>query len=129
VIRLLASVMFLMLISACQETDLSKLPPKERAAVESLAWLKSANAEEDAKEALKRGDKRLLAMATRGLNLPGVNAELSSKAKSVCGIRYLEGTTDMVQGDTHLQALKKAQKYASEYNQLILDNCIELSGP
>ena len=115
-------------LSGCQGTeqiDLSTLSVQEREAVASLAWLHKADAERDAKQAIARGDKRLLAMATRNPSLPGVPAESVSKLKSVCGIRYLAGTTDMVFGDTHLKLLKAAQEYATAYNRLMQDACLK----
>lgn len=117
----------LLLLTACQtgeQIDMSQVTPKEKNAVESLLWLKQANAENDARQNLDRGDKRLLAMATRGSNIPGVAPELMSKAKSVCGVRYLPGSTDMVMGETHLKLLQAAEAYAENYNRLVIDHCL-----
>ncbi len=111
----------------CQEIDVSQMSPEEREAVTSLAWLKNADATKDAGTAIKRGDHRLIAMATRSPTLPGVPVESSSKAKSVCGIRYLEGSTDAVVSDLHLKLLQEAQKYAEQYNHIMLKRCLNRS--
>jgi len=115
------------LLSACHEIDLidmSQVTPQEKGAVESLMWLKEADAQRDAQEGLKRGDKRLLAMATRGGHLPGIDPELVSKAKSVCGVRYLPGSTDTVTGETHLKLLQLAEDYAADYNRVMIKRCL-----
>jgi len=125
--RILAPLLIVMTLTGCQgidQIDPSTLTPEEREAVEALAWLKQADAARDAAQAIQRGDKRLLAMATRAPNMPGVPAESTSKAKSECGIRYLEGSTDAVLGDAHLKLLQAAQEYASQYNKLMLDACL-----
>ena len=126
--RIIPLLAIILSMTGCQETeqiDLSTLSPQEREAVTSLAWLRNADASRDAEQAIKRGDKRLLAMATRNPNMPGVPAESASKIKTVCGIRYLQGSTDMVFGDVHLKLLQAAQEYATEYNQLMLDACLK----
>ena len=118
----------MLLLSACQngsQIDMSQVTEEEKSAVESLIWLQSANAANDAQESLARGDKRLLAMATRGGHFPGVEPELASKAKSVCGVRYLPGSTDTVMGQSHLKLLQAAESYASDYNRIMIQNCLQ----
>ncbi len=125
--KLLLSLLSLVLLSACQEIDnidMSKVTPQEQSAVDSLMWLKQANAQKDAQQGLNRGDKRLLAMATRGTQLPGIEPELESKAKSVCGVRYLPGSTDTVMGETHLKLLQIAEDYAADYNRIMITQCL-----
>ncbi len=127
--RIFTTLMIILGMTGCQEMeqiDLSSLSSKEREAVTSLAWLKDADASRDAQQAIERGDKRLLAMATRNPNMPGVPPESASKIKTVCGIRYMEGSTDMVFGDVHQKLLQAAREYAVEYNKLMLDACLNL---
>ncbi|KRT53828.1 hypothetical protein Ga0074115_101163 [endosymbiont of Ridgeia piscesae] len=117
-----------LILHGCQEgeqIDLSNLPAEEQQVLTALAWLKGADAERDAQQAFARGDLRLLAMATRGASMPGIPTELASKAKSVCGIRYLEGSTDAVVSDMHLKLLQKAEKYAATYNGIMLQHCMK----
>lgn len=125
--KLLLPLLSWILLSACQgmdRVDTSKVTPQEKEAVESLLWLKQADAQRDAREGVQRGDKRLLAMATRGGHLPGIAPELTSKAKSVCGLRYLPGSTDTVMGKTHLKLLQLAEEYAENYNRIMLKQCM-----
>ena len=103
---------------------MSQVTPQEQSAVESLLWLQQADAAKDARQGVERGDKRLLAMASRGSHLPGVPPELASKAKSVCGVRYLPGSTDMVMGQTHLKLLQAAEGYAADYNRIMITHCL-----
>jgi hypothetical protein len=117
-----------LLFTACQEMesiDMSQLSAEEKKAVESLLWLKDANPDEHAAEALEKGDKRLMAMASRATTLPGVEPEVLSKAKSICGIRYLEGSTDTVFGETHLKLIQQASEYAAAYNRIVIEQCMD----
>ncbi|MCG7982132.1 MAG: glutamyl-tRNA amidotransferase [Candidatus Thiodiazotropha lotti] len=127
-IRRAIFITLLLTLAACQNTqdiDLNQLDPVERKSVESLVWLNDANVEREVQTALDKRDKRLLGMMGRGTDLPGVPAELTSRAKTVCGIRYVEGSTDVVRGEVHLQLLQRAYDYAEAYNQAMLKHCIE----
>lgn len=126
--KFLPPLLSLLLLTACKEgnhVDMSQVTPKERSAVESLLWLQQADAAKDATQSLARGDKRLLAMATRGSHIPGITLELASKAKSICGVRYLPGSTDTVMGQTHLKLLQAAEGYAADYNRIMIDHCLQ----
>ncbi|MEW8071021.1 MAG: glutamyl-tRNA amidotransferase [Candidatus Thiodiazotropha sp.] len=117
-----------LVFTACQEVegiDMSQLSPEEKKAVESLLWVKDANPDKSAAEALGKGDKRLMAMASRTTILPGIEPALISKAKSICGIRYMEGSTDTVFGDTHLKLIQRASEYAAAYNRIVIEQCME----
>ncbi|MEW8508166.1 MAG: glutamyl-tRNA amidotransferase [Candidatus Thiodiazotropha sp.] len=117
-----------LLFSACQELekiDMSQLSPEEKKAVESLLWVEDANPDKQAAEALEKGDKRLMAMASRATMLPGIEPELHSKAKSICGIRYLEGSTDTVFGEIHLRYIQRASEFAAIYNRIVVDRCMD----
>ncbi|MES9838138.1 MAG: glutamyl-tRNA amidotransferase [Candidatus Thiodiazotropha sp.] len=117
-----------LLFGACQEMeriDTSQLSADEKKAVESLLWVEDADAGKQAAEALEKGDKRLIAMASRATMLPGIEPELQSKAKSICGIRYLDGSTDTVFGEIHLQLIQRASDYAAAYNKIVIEKCME----
>jgi hypothetical protein len=105
--------------------DMSQLSDKEKKAVESLLWLKDTDPVISATEALNKGDKRLMAMASRATVLPGIETELVSKAKSICGIRYLEGSTDTVFGETHLKLIQYASDFAATYNKIVIEQCMK----
>jgi hypothetical protein len=126
--KFLPTLLTLLLLAGCQEgsqIDMSQVPAKEKSAVESLLWLQKADAAKDAQQGLSRGDKRLLAMAIRGSHIPGIAPEMVSKAKSVCGVRYLPGSTDTVMGETHLKLLQAAEGYAADYNRIMIEHCLQ----
>ena len=125
--KFLFPLLSVILLTACQQgekIDMNQVTPEERDAVESLIWVKQANAESDARDSLNRGDTRLLAMATRGSYIPGIDPEQSTKAKNVCGVRYLPGSTDTVLGDIHLKLLQAAEAYATAYNKIMIGHCL-----
>jgi hypothetical protein len=114
-------------LSACQnpyDVDLTQMSPDERRGVESLIWLQHADAEQDTHDALSRNDKRLLIMTGRSPDLPGVAPELASKAKSICGVRYVKGSTDTVYGEMHLKMLQAASDYSAAYNRIMINYCM-----
>jgi hypothetical protein len=88
-----------------------------------LQWVKQADAELDAKAALAKGDFRLLAMAQRGMFIPGVDQDLTAQYELKCGIRLVDGYTDAVRGEEHLRLLKMAHTYALHYNEIIKTSC------
>jgi hypothetical protein len=125
--RILHLLFLGMALTGCQEMDQidpSSLSPREREAVSALSWLRHADAQRDAAQAGEQGDTRLYLMASRSPTLPGIPAEQAESAKASCGTRILPGSTDMVQGGTHLKLLQQAQDYAAEYNHLMLDTCL-----
>jgi len=89
-----------------------------------LQWVKDADAELDAKQALQKGDFRLMAMAQRGIVIPGVDQALSEQYELKCGIRLIDGVTDTVRGEEHLKLMQKAHSYAKQYNEIIKSRCI-----
>ncbi len=88
-----------------------------------LLWVKDADAELDAKAALKKGDFRLLAFSQRGTIIPGIDSSLNNEYELKCGIRMLEGMTDTVRGQEHLELMQQVHAYAKAYNELIKQSC------
>ena len=105
-------------MTACV-TDTPALSDAEK----SLAWVKDANPTQDAKAALQQGDFRLMALAQRSIVIPGVSDKHREKYEKACGVRMLEGFTDSVRGEAHLELLKKAHSYARQYNEIIRSRC------
>ncbi len=89
----------------------------------ALDWVKTANVEEDARAAQRRGDYQLLALAGRGEQLPGLPIERVEYLKQQCGVRYLSGSTDVIRDQAHLQLLLQVSNYAAQYNQLMVKDC------
>ena len=80
--------------------------------VQKLQWLDSADPQADANQAVKQNDLRLLGLATRSVNIPGVDPDLQLKYEEACGVQLIEGISDVVRSDEHLRLMQKARSYA-----------------
>jgi hypothetical protein len=100
-------------------TDLKALDPN----VQMLQWLDAADPQADAQQAVKTGDLRLLGMATRSINIPGVEADQVMKYEAKCGYQLIDGFSDVVSSDEHLRLMQKARSYALKYNTIIMTYC------
>jgi len=91
--------------------------------VQKLQWLDAADAQADANQAVKQGDLRLLGLATRSVNIPGVDKDETLKYEESCGVQLIEGISDVVRSDEHLRLMQKARSYALKYNAIIKQHC------
>ena len=91
--------------------------------VQKLQWLDTADAQADAQQAVKQNDLRLLGLATRAVNIPGVDAAQAVKYEQSCGVQLIEGVSDVVRSDEHLRLMQKARAYALQYNAIIKTHC------
>ena len=91
--------------------------------VQKLQWLDAADPQADALQAVKQNDLRLLGLATRSINIPGVKAEDTAKYEQSCGVQLIEGISDVVRSDEHLRLMQKARSYALQYNAIIKTHC------
>ncbi|MFT7556608.1 MAG: hypothetical protein ACI9LO_002937 [Planctomycetota bacterium] len=91
--------------------------------VKKLQWLDAADAQADANHAVKQGDLRLLGLATRSVNLPGIIKEQTLKYEKKCGVQLIEGISDVIRSDEHLRLMQKARSYALKYNAIIKTYC------
>ncbi len=114
---LLTSVFFLFLIS-CASNSVTIDPN-----VQKLQWLDAADPQTDAQQAIKKGDLRLLGLATRAVSIPGVKKEESYLYEKECGVQLIEGISDVVRSDEHLRLMQKARSYALKYNAIIKTVC------
>ena len=88
---------------------------------QQVAQLKPSNAAADAKNALSRGDKRLLAVYGYALELPGIDGDLA-KMRAIYGLRLLR-TAAARRGNKDEQERafqKSARLYAAAYNRVII---------
>ena len=77
--------------------------------------------EEDARLRMKHGDFRLIGIGGLGVTYPGLkNMELLCKI----GGRYIEGTSDMIEGKEHADLIEKFREYATKYNKIIINTWI-----
>lgn len=88
-----------------------------------LQWVLDANGQEDALSALKKGDFRLMAMAQRGIVIPGIDNDQKNQYELKCGIKMIDGISDTVRNEGHLELMKKAHSYAKQYNTVIKSRC------
>ncbi|MFT6387157.1 MAG: hypothetical protein ACJAUP_000527 [Cellvibrionaceae bacterium] len=93
--------------------------------LQELAWANSADAEKDARKAFSKKDYRLYIVAGRGERVVGVDSAQAKDLKQLCGTQYIQGSTDVVRGDQHMEALKKAYDYAEKYNQIVVKHCLD----
>ena len=91
--------------------------------VQKLQWLDSADPQADANQAVKQNDLRLLGLATRSVNIPGVQRADMLKYEEACGVQLIEGISDVVRSDEHLRLMQKARSYALKYNAIIKLHC------
>ena len=91
--------------------------------VQKLQWLDAADPQADAEQAVKINDLRLLGLATRSVNIPGVTKEETLKYEESCGVQLIEGISDVVRSDEHLRLMQKARSYALKYNAIIKLHC------
>ena len=91
--------------------------------VQKLQWLDAADPQADANQAVKKNDLRLLGLATRSVNIPGISKADTLKYEEHCGVQLIEGISDVVRSDEHLRLMQKARSYALKYNAVIKTHC------
>lgn len=91
--------------------------------VQKLQWLDAADPQADANQAVKQQDFRLLGLATRSVNIPGIPTDDILKYEEACGVQLIEGISDVVRSDEHLRLMQKARSYALKYNAVIKLYC------
>jgi len=91
--------------------------------VQKLQWLDAADPQADASQAVKQNDLRLLGLATRAVNIPGIEADQMLKYEEHCGVQLIAGISDVVRSDEHLRLMQKARSYALKYNAIIKTHC------
>lgn len=125
---LLLSIM--LFLSACQaapqKTDLSGngLVEKEKKVLQQMQWLKTANAEKFANNAIRHKNFKLYAISGRNIRIPGISTQQKNKLKSQCTIVTIKGTGDTFYSQKHLKLRKLAAKFALQHNKLILPHCL-----
>jgi hypothetical protein len=107
-----------LLLASCA-TSSSEIEPY----VQKLQWLDAADPQADANQAVKKNDFRLLGLATRTVNIPGISKEDSLKYEESCGVQLIEGISDVVRSDEHLRLMQKARSYALKYNAIVKTHC------
>jgi hypothetical protein len=117
-ITLLVVTLLFAMISGCASTA-EPIDPY----VQQLQWLDAADPQADANQAVKQNDLRLLGLATRSVNIPGIEKNDLLKYEEACGVQLIEGISDVVRSDEHLRLMQKARSYALKYNAIIKLHC------
>ena len=110
--------LFFLILNACASSSMAIDPY-----VQKLQWLDAADPQKDAQQAIKKGDLRLLGLATKALHIPGVKKEDSYQYEKECGVQLIDGISDVVRSDEHLRLMQKARSYALRYNAIIKTEC------
>ncbi|MCK5918534.1 MAG: hypothetical protein KAG34_08915 [Cocleimonas sp.] len=101
-------------------------PPKQskdHEFIQKLADLNQRNPVADAQQAIASGDKKFIAKAGRGLNIPSIDVNTYSMLKGQCGLRYERGFGDQLYGQYHRRFYSAFVAYAERYNQTMLSAC------
>ena len=81
----------------------------------TLSFLDLEHPEQDMAKNVGHGEYRFIGINGYTCTAPGINgshAELIGKYKMRC----LEGTSDMIEGEVHMELIRKASAYAERYN-------------
>jgi hypothetical protein len=91
-----------------------------------LRRIASSNPAYDFRDAVSRGDFRLVGLKTVGLETPGVQTSAEHlKYTKLLGVRIIEGTSDVLSSKEHGELQEKVRQYAAAYNTLVLEHLRE----
>jgi len=107
----LFSMMAMILCAACQ-------PPAS-----NNTQVLSSPVDTEVHQARKNNDFRLYGTSGRNITVPGVNSEERSYAIELCGIKFMEGTGDVIKTPEQRQKRKEKVAYMKSYNQRIYVLC------
>ena len=93
----------------------AQTPTQATVLARTLASLNLLNPVIDLDANLKRGERRFVGINGYVCTAPGVEEEDAQLLRHY-GMKCLEGTSDMIEGDEHESLIRKAEKYAREYN-------------
>ena len=92
--------------------------------VSLLQELSQRNPQQEAQQALTRGENSLMAYyaGRAGLNIPGLSAE--QQAAQRCPLKTLDGLGDVIYGENHLKYRVALRKFAMQYNMAMKPACL-----
>ena len=102
----------------------NKMDTKEAEIVAKLEWVKTANAEADARNALTMADSEkieIIGFSGRGISFPGLTKSQYSEIENRVTYRLTKGTGDTIYGPTQKALRKELRAYVSTYNTIIYD--------
>lgn len=105
------------------ESDVLQLDMPEH--IKQLQWVKTAKPQQEAEQAIAKGDYSFWVLATRAPVTPGLNAQEHHELIVRCGEKYLPGVGDIRYGGEHSELHKQAIDFATQYNQILLTHCLQ----
>jgi nitroreductase len=93
---------------------------REQQFAQMLASLQRRNPEQEARNAIARGDLYVMGynLGIGGLSIPGINVQ-----QNRCRVQQLDGLGDVIYGDKHMQYIIAAKRFANRFNQVMLPYC------
>ncbi len=116
--RSLISSLLCVALIACASAD-----PALDAYAQKLKWLDDADPQADAARAIAQGDLRLLGLALRAVSIPSVGNDEIQAYEQACGVKLIDGVSDVVRSQEHLRLMQAARSYALRYNAIIKTQC------
>lgn len=98
---------------------------KDQEFIQKLVTLQTKQPSEDAQQFIATGDKRFIAKAGRGINIPGIDDKTYQSIKHQCSLRYVDGFGDLLYGKNHRRYYDAIVDYAKAYNAVILKTCLK----
>ncbi len=114
----LSLTVFCSLLLACTSAS-NRLDPQ----AQKLKWLDAADPQVDARQAIAQNDLRLLGLPMRAVSIPGVADDEMPAYEQACGVRLIDGVSDVVRSQEHLRLMQAARAYALSYNAIIKTQC------
>lgn len=106
----------------------SEMNDKEAEIVAKLQWVKTADAEADAREALASagsGKVEIIGFSGRGVSYPGLSKAQYAEIENFVTDRLAKGTGDTIYGQTQKALRRDLRDYARTYNTIVYDALTE----
>lgn len=117
--KLLAIILLVTAMTGCTAISTSTLTKSEQ----KLQWIKDANPQQDAQQAIQAGDLRMMGLVQRAILIPGVALDKINFYQQKCGVKLIEGVSDTVLNNNHLKLMNQAHQYALRYNAIMKAHC------
>lgn len=75
--------------------------------------------------AIQVEDFRLMAFASRRLVFVGLEQENTQRLKILCGVKYIDGSSDILKNGTSKQKRYAYYEFAKAYNEVMVKHCLK----
>lgn len=106
----------------------TEMSDKEAEIVTKLQWVKTADAETDARKALASAGSwkvEIIGFTGRGVSYPGLSKAEYAEIENLVTYRLAKGTGDTLYGPTQKALRKELRDYVSTYNRIVYDALTE----